>query len=116
MSRSVKYICDGCGKEIKKNPIRLQAEYVDAETGDFSMDAKGYYWENEKKDYCENCITQIIHFVDGLPARNAGKPAVPNPDFEKEMDDLLNTVDSLQKGKVPQIRTPSETSMGLQSV
>lgn len=65
MSRIVKYICDGCGKEIEKEPIRLQAEYVDAETGDFSMGPRGYYWENKKRDYCENCITQIIHFVNG---------------------------------------------------
>lgn len=116
MSRIVKYICDGCGKEIEKNPIRLQAEHVDAETGDFSMGAKGYYWENGKKDYCEDCMAQIIHFVDGLPIRNEGKQAVPNSDFEKETDDFLNTVDSLQKGKVPQNRTPRETPMGLQSV
>lgn len=98
MSRSVKYICDGCGKEIKKNPIRLQAEYVDAETGDFSMGPRGYYWENEKKDYCENCITRVIHFVNGLPARNEGKPAVPKQNFKKETDDFLSTVDRLQKG------------------
>lgn len=84
MSRRVKYICDGCGKEIEKNPIRLQAEHVDAETGDFSMGAKGYYWENGKKDYCENCMAQIIHFVDGLPTKNAEKVTVPNPDFENE--------------------------------
>lgn len=81
MSRKVKYICDGCGKEIEKNPIRLQAEHVDAETGDFSMGAKGYYWENGKKDYCEDCMAQIIHFVDGLPAKNTGKVTVAKPRF-----------------------------------
>lgn len=84
MSRIIKGICDGCGKEIEKDPIRIHMEHVEVETGDFITDEGGnYYWENDRKDYCENCAKQIIQFVNGLPARNAGKPAVPNPEFEK---------------------------------
>lgn len=83
MSRIIKCICDGCGKEIVKEPIRIYAEHVDVETGDFITDDGGnYYWENQK-DYCESCAEQIIQFIDGLPAQNAeSEKSCPPPTGE----------------------------------
>lgn len=83
MSRIIKCICDGCGKEIVKEPIRIYAEHVDVETGDFITDDGGnYYWENQK-DYCESCAEQIIQFIDGLPAQNAESEKSCPPLLEK---------------------------------
>ena len=53
MGRITKCVCDGCGKEIEKNPIAIYAERVDVETGDLRTDPKDeYYWANGN-DYCE---------------------------------------------------------------
>ena len=35
MGRITKCICDGCGKEIEKDPIAIYADHVDAESRDF---------------------------------------------------------------------------------
>ena len=116
MSRIVKCICDGCGKEIEKDPIRVHAEHVDAETGDFITDDGGnYYWEN-RKDYCENCATQIIQFIDGLPARNAGKPAVPNPEFEKAVSEMIQASEKPAKKNKPTIAELLEAGKSVEEI
>lgn len=82
MSRIIRYMCDGCGKEIEKAPVRVQAVQVDAETGEFSA----AHWEN-KNDYCSYCVQRIIYFVEGLPAENAGKAGVPDTKLETAVNE-----------------------------
>lgn len=94
MSRVTKCICDGCGNEIEKEPVQIFAEIVDVETGDHLM-YPGNHFHHDKKDYCTNCVQQIINFINGLPARNVGKPAVPNPDFEKAFKELRSAAKSV---------------------
>lgn len=83
MSRVMKCICDGCGREIDGGPIQIYAERTDL-VGFLADSEDNPFWE-PGRDYCDSCMKQIINFVDGLPARNAGKPAVKNPEFEKAL-------------------------------
>lgn len=55
MGRITKCICDGCWKEIEKNPITIYAERVDVETGDLRIDTEDELYWTGGKDYCESC-------------------------------------------------------------
>jgi hypothetical protein len=74
----MKYICDGCGKEIVVNPIAIFAEEIDRETEGI---ADCYYVPD--KDFCEDCMKRIIHFIDGLPTENMKKPGVLNLEIKQ---------------------------------
>lgn len=60
-------VCDRCGTEITGFPIRVIAEKVDRETGDFQeepFDSDGH----EDLDFCESCATKILAFArEALP-------------------------------------------------
>lgn len=103
MSRIVRYMCDGCGKEIERDPVRVQAVQVDAETGEFSA----AHWEN-KNDYCSYCVQQIIHFVERLPAENAGKVGMPDTEFETAVNEMRA---SLEVSHLPKKNRPTTAEL-----
>lgn len=84
MSRIVKCICDGCGAEIKENPIAIFMEYTDMEseeeclTKHMNLDS----WTGDK-DYCENCTGQVVAFIKSLPTRNQKKMIAVNQETEQ---------------------------------
>lgn len=81
MSRIMKCICDGCGKEIDGRAVQFHAVEVD-DSGDFITNDNGeYIWEN-KKDYCRDCTQEIINFAETLPERSA---EIEKPPTMKEM-------------------------------
>jgi len=92
MGRITKCICDGCGKEIEKNPIVIYTERVDAETGDFV----GGYWM-DGKDYCESCIRKVIEFVKNLPKSIASAPD-PHSEATTKSDSKKPTIRELLVG------------------
>lgn len=65
--RISKIVCDGCGKEIHGNPIRVFAEKV-KDNGDFVDDGPVYASE---QDFCEGCLEQIKICINAL-----GKPTI----------------------------------------
>lgn len=99
MSRITKCICDGCGREIEKNPIAIYVECVDVEIGDISMDPEGEpYWANGN-DYCENCIRQVIGFVENLPKSTASAQE-PHSEATTKSDSKKPTIrELLEAGK-----------------
>ena len=106
MSRITKCICDGCGKEIEKDPIKIFAETVDVETGNHMTNPEDHFY-HDGKDYCRNCVQQIVYFINGLPARNAGKPAVPNPEFEEAFKELRSVTDTAKAENKQEQRKPT---------
>ena len=94
MSRTTKCICDGCGREIEKNPIAIYAERVDVETGELRTDPEDEtYWANGN-DYCKNCIRQVIEFVENLPKSTASAPE-PHSEVTTKSDSKKPTIREL---------------------
>ena len=94
MSRITKCICDGCGKEIEKDPIAIFADHVDAE----SMDFVGVHW-TDGKDYCESCIRKVIEFVKNIPKSIASAPD-PHSEATTKSDSKKPTIrELLEAGK-----------------
>lgn len=58
----VKVICDKCGAEITKDPIRLNMTYVDVMTGDIEDPITSK--EQRERDYCEVCAKAILNFAE----------------------------------------------------
>ena len=58
----VKVICDKCGAEIKKDPIRLNMTYVDVMTGDIEDPITSR--EQRERDYCELCARSILDYAE----------------------------------------------------
>lgn len=58
----VKVICDKCGAEITKDPIRLNMTYVDVMTGDIEDPITSK--EQRERDYCELCAKAILNFAE----------------------------------------------------
>lgn len=58
----VKVICDKCGAEITKDPIRLNMTYVDVMTENIEGPITSR--EQEKREYCENCAKAILRFAE----------------------------------------------------
>ena len=58
----VKVICDKCGAEITKDPIRLNMTYVDVMTGDIEDPIASK--EQRERDYCELCAKAILNFAE----------------------------------------------------
>jgi hypothetical protein len=85
----MKYICDGCGKEIVVNPIVIYAEKVDRETGDFNADDASGFCYVPNKDFCDDCMKRIIHFIDELPKGNNKKVVVANTKFDEPEKPLM---------------------------
>ena len=79
----VKVICDKCGAEITKDPIRLNMTYVDVMTGDIEDPITSK--EQRERDYCEVCAKAILNFAEkavGLSIEY--KAAEKNETLEKE--------------------------------
>ena len=89
MGRITKCICDGCCKEIEKDPIAIYANRVDAEFRDFA----GEYWM-DGKDYCESCIMKVIEFVKNLPKSIASAPD-PHSEATTKSDSKKPTIREL---------------------
>ena len=60
-----KILCDGCGKEIEGNPIKLFLEKVDRETGDIITDDSAALYAPEK-DFCDECYERIKNFIETI--------------------------------------------------
>lgn len=58
----VKVICDKCGAEITKDPIRLNMTYVDVMTGDIEDPITSK--EQRERDYCELCARSILNYAE----------------------------------------------------
>lgn len=58
----VKVICDKCGAEITKDPIRLNMTYVDVMTGDIEDPITSK--EQRERDYCELCARYILNYAE----------------------------------------------------
>ena len=58
----VKVICDKCGAEITKDPIRLNMTYVDVMTGDIEDPITSK--EQRERDYCELCAKAVLNFAE----------------------------------------------------
>lgn len=58
----VKVICDKCGAEITKDPIRLNMNYVDVATGEI-LEPKTTIQQQER-DYCELCARSILNYAE----------------------------------------------------
>ena len=58
----VKVICDKCGAEITKDPIRLNMTYVDVMTGDIEDPITSK--EQWERDYCELCARSILNYAE----------------------------------------------------
>ena len=61
--RISKIVCDGCGKEISGNPIKVFAERVERESGDFTEGGPIYAPE---MDFCDECLGRIKNFVETM--------------------------------------------------
>ncbi len=99
MSWITKRICDGCGKEIEKNPIAIYAKRADVETVELRTDPEDEtYWANGN-DYCENCIRRVIGFVENLPKSTASAPE-PHSEVTTKSDSKKPTIrELLEEGK-----------------
>ena len=60
----VKVICDKCGAEITKDPIRLNMTYVDVMTGDIEDPITSK--EQRERDYCEPCARSILNYAEKI--------------------------------------------------
>ena len=99
MSRITKCICDGCGKEIEKNPIAIYAECVDVETGELRTDREDEPYWTGGKDYCESCIRKVIEFVKNLPKNLVSAPD-PHSEATTKSDSKKPTIrELLEEGK-----------------
>ena len=58
----VKVVCDKCGAEITKDPIRLNMTYVDVMTGDIEDPITSK--EQRERDYCELCARSILNYAE----------------------------------------------------
>ena len=58
----VKVLCDKCGAEITKDPIRLNMTYVDVMTGDIEDPITSK--EQRERDYCELCAKAVLNFAE----------------------------------------------------
>lgn len=58
----VKVICDKCGVEITKDPIRLNMTYVDVMTGDIEDPITSK--EQRERDYCELCAKAVLNYAE----------------------------------------------------
>lgn len=82
------YTCNRCKQEIKKDPVRFCSEISDRETEGFVyMDL---YPVLEELDFCKNCAD---FFVDLIRRHcNKGVPALINKEFEKAVQEMVETV------------------------
>ena len=82
----VKVICDKCGAEITKDPIRLNMTYVDVMTGDIEDPITSK--EQRERDYCELCARFILNYAEKIvvvehPTIKTKKTEVKEPEEDQ---------------------------------
>lgn len=102
--RTVVITCDRCGKKITGYPVKIIAEQVDRESGDFQPGLdKEFSKQSESircRDFCEKCTCKIVRYALGDMKENeefaeAVEERVKNaPPNEPEKEAENNTQDS----------------------
>lgn len=86
--RISKIVCDGCGKEIMGDPIKVFAEKVDRETGDFTTEGSAALYAPDK-DFCDECFNRIKSFIETMGKEEV---LVIKPTTEKEIAELREAI------------------------
>lgn len=85
--KKAKYICNRCKREIMTTaPIQIYGEYISRDGSEYR---EGKCLELEDYHFCAACADKLFNLME--KACEKGVPAVPNPDFEEAVEEMIAT-------------------------